>query len=72
MGAKGLLSNVNFDETAERAAVEQRAEDSRERIVRGSHSTSMSGGVSLNQSRIAAPLGGSYAEHAGSFSSGAR
>ena len=72
MGAKGLLSNVNFDETAERAAVEQRADDLRERIVSGSHSTSLSEGVSLNQSRIAAPSGGSYAMHAGSFSSGAR
>lgn len=76
MGARGMLSNVDFDESAERAAVDRRASDSRARIVAGSHSTA--GAVSgldhrsLNQSRIAAPASGSYELHSRSFSSAAR
>ena len=76
MGARGMLSNVQFDESAERDAVEQRAADSRARIVAGSHSTSRLDASadrrSLNQSRTAAPLSGSYEMHNSSFSSGAR
>jgi Ca2+-binding EF-hand superfamily protein len=76
MGARGMLSNMDFDESAERAAVDQKASESRAQIVAGSHSTSqMLGGAdqrSLNQSRIAAPESGSYEMHNRSFSSGAR